>query len=1199
VGRPETDGTVHAPSERGRLRLELAVGGSLTAALANDGRAVDFVAEGGARVIRFDHLHVVDARGRPLEAFFERGDDVADPELLAIVVDDRDANYPITIDPLATSPAWTAESDQSLAEFGFSAATAGDVNGDGYSDVIVGAFLFDNGQSNEGRVFVYPGAATGLSFVASWTTESDQANAQFGHAVATAGDVNGDGFSDVIVGARRFDNSETDEGRAFVYHGSASGLSLTPNWSAESDQANALFGFAVATAGDVNGDGFSDVIVGARSYDNGETDEGRAFVYHGSASGLSPTANWTAEGGQASAGLGYSVMTAGDVNADGFSDVIVGATFFDNDQSNEGRALVYHGSASGLSPTADWTAESDQADSQFGGSVAAAGDVNGDGFGDVIVGAIFFDNGQSNEGRAYVYHGSAGGLSLTPNWTAESNQAVAWFGGSVATAGDVNGDGFADVIVGATLYDNGQSNEGGAFVYHGGAGGLALTANWTGEGGQADADYGFVVGTAGDVNGDGFSDVIVGADLFDNSPADEGRAFVYHGSASGVSLTAGWTAESDQTFGLLGSSVSSAGDVNGDGFADVIVGAESYTNGESDEGGAFVYHGSAIGPNLVPDWSAESDQAFAFMGSTVAAAGDVNGDGYGDVIVGAYAYDDGGIEVGRVLVYHGSPSGLSVTPSWTIEGGQEASLFGWSVAGAGDVNGDGFGDVIVGAQRFDNGESDEGRAFVYHGSASGLSLTPYWAAESNQVGAHFGVSVAGAGDVNGDGFSDVIVSADLYDNGQNNEGRAFVYHGSANGLSLVPNWTAESDQADARFGYSVATAGDVNGDGFSDVIVGAIWFDNIQTDEGRAFVYHGSPSGLSLTANWTAESNQASASFGASVATAGDVNGDGFSDVIVGASEFDGGQTDEGGAWIYHGSPTGLRLTPNWNAESDQASAFFGWTAGSAGDVNGDGFADVIVGSEDFTNDQTAEGRAFVYCGNGGPARRTLPRQQRIDGLTPIAPLGRSDSQSGFRIRATMLSASGRTRVQMEHEVKPRGTLFNGLNTVVSGFSDIGDDGQHEFDRLITGLDPGTVYHWRVRAKYDLVRTPFQRNGPWVHVPINGWNEADLRTADIPASVVPRMPARFDLLAAGPNPGRGRCGVLLVMAEPARLQVEVLDIQGRTVAMLAKERAYTAGSHALMWDGRDVRGVQAPAGVYLVRARNGAESAVRKAVLTR
>src|SRR5439155_4465222 len=193
-----------------------------------------------------------------------------------------------------------------------------------------------------------------------------------------------------------------------------------------------------------------------------------------------------------------------------------------------------------------------------------------------------------------------------------------------------------------------------------------------------------------------------------------------------------------------------------------------------------------------------------------------------------------------------------------------------------------------------NGQTDEGRAFVFLGSASGLASTPAWTAESDQASADFGASVATAGDVNGDGYADVIVGAHLYDNGQSNEGRAFVFLGSASGLASTPAWTAESNQANADFGVSVATAGDVNGDGYSDVIVGAPLYDNGQTDEGRAFLYLGSASGLSASPAWTAESDQAGAQFAASVASAGDVNGDGFDDVLVGAPLFDNGQTDEG-----------------------------------------------------------------------------------------------------------------------------------------------------------------------------------------------------------------------------------------------------------------------------------------------------------------
>ena len=165
-------------------------------------------------------------------------------------------------------------------------ATAGDVNGDGFADVIVGAHRYDNGQTDEGRAFVYHGSAAGLSLTASWTAESDQANAQFGYSVATAGDVNGDGYSRRHRRRVLLRQRPDRRGPGLRLPRLGGGLERHRRWTAESDQASAYFGCSVATAGDVNGDGFADVIVGAYLYDNGQTDEGRAFVYHGSASGL-------------------------------------------------------------------------------------------------------------------------------------------------------------------------------------------------------------------------------------------------------------------------------------------------------------------------------------------------------------------------------------------------------------------------------------------------------------------------------------------------------------------------------------------------------------------------------------------------------------------------------------------------------------------------------------------------------------------------------------------------------------------------------------------------------------------------------------------------------------------------------------------------------------------------------------------------
>jgi hypothetical protein len=422
----------------------------------------------------------------------------------------------------------------------------------------------------------------------------------------------------------------------------------------------------------------------------------------------------------------------------------------------------------------------------------------------------------------------------------ESNQASAFLGQSVAAAGDVNGDGYADVIVGAPFFDHGQRDEGRALVYEGSARGLGQSPSWTAEGDVSGDWFGRSVGTAGDVNGDGFDDVIVGSSpVGPGSHGHTGRAAVFYGSPVGLSATPDWAAESGQPADWFGASVGTAGDVNGDGFDEVIVGAYDHDHGQLDEGRAFVFNGSPTGPSAAPSWTAESNQAEALFGQSVGTAGDVNGDGYDDVIVGSFYFNGGQTEEGRAFVYQGSPAGLGSTPAWTAEGDQTRAWFGWSVGTAGDVNGDGYADVVVGARYFDNGRADEGRAFVYQGSARGLGLQASWTAEGDQSEAWFGWSVGTARDVNADGFDDLIVSAAGYDDGFEDNGRAFIYHGSLGGLADAPGWMAQGSQPDAYFGWSVRGAGDVNGDGRGEVILGVPYHDNGQTDEGRAYVYSG------------------------------------------------------------------------------------------------------------------------------------------------------------------------------------------------------------------------------------------------------------------------------------------------------------------------------------------------------------------------
>jgi len=252
---------------------------------------------------------------------------------------------------------------------------------------------------------------------------------------------------------------------------------------------------------------------------------------------------------------------------------------------------------------------------------------------------------------------------------------------------------------------------------------------------------------------------------------------------------------------------------------------------------------------------------------------------------------------------------------------------------------------------------------------------------------------------------------------------------------------------------------------------------------------------LTTSPNCTAESDQDDANFGYSVGTAGDVNGNGYSDVTVGAPIYTNGQTDEGRAYVYHDSATGLATSHNWTAESDQGGANFGYSVGTAGDVNGDDYSDVIVGANFYTNVEAYEGRAFVYYGNGGDGLHLLPRQVRSDGSAPIAHLGMSDSYTAFQLRLIGRMPLGREDVRLQWLAAPLGTPFTASTDVISGTSGWADvlTTTVEIIQTIT-VTQGIPYHWRVRLLYRPGNALGQPAGRWVHIPWAGWNETDLRT---------------------------------------------------------------------------------------------------------
>jgi len=978
---------------------------------------------------------------------------------------------------LSPTPAWMWEPNNTQAKVGSQNVTAGDVNGDGYADVLLAGYVYSNGQSFEGAVFVFHGSAAGLPASPNWTFEGNQVNAFCGQSAYPAGDVNGDGYADVIVGAYGYDNTLTDEGRAWIFHGSASGLHSTAAWIVNGGQASCSYGIAVGPAGDVNGDGYSDVCVGASGYDNGQTNEGMVSVYHGSANGALTTPAWTAEGNMDGASFS-NVRTAGDVDGDGYGDLAVGGHNWANGQTGEGATFVYHGSATGLAAAPAWTAEGNQEGAHLN-YILTSGDVNGDGYGDLALAAPWYDNGQTDEGLAQLYYGGAAGLETSPAWAVESNQAGATIGYHDYQGGDFNGDGYVDVVLGLYQYDNTLTNEGGAWMYYGGPAGPAATPDWTYYAGQANARGGTAVATAGDVNGDGYDDLLVGADDYDNGQNNEGRTWLFYGAGSKLAAAPACTIFGEQSGALFGYPAAIAGDVNGDGYDDILVSAHDYTGAFTAQGKAYLYHGGAAGPAAPPVWTKTGAGTSDSLGEGLGAAGDVNNDGYNDVIVGAAG-------AAKAFVFHGSATGLQAQEAWSVTMSQPGCQYGESVGTAGDVNGDGYSDVIVGAFSYDVGNWDEGRVFVYHGSASGLNTTHSWMASGTDVGRlGFGADVATAGDVNGDSFSDVVIGSETY------YGYAYVYHGSVLGLAAAPAWNVLDGQANAQFGHAVASAGDVNGDGFSEIIVGAYYGGDDY--EGFAQLYHGSASGLAPAHAWRAEGNQSRAYYGSAVAAAGDVNGDGLSDVLVGAYQYNNGTPYEGVVFVYHGTVAGLNQTADWTADGeDGPDELGGWIPNSTGgDVNGDGFCDVVAGA--LWGGGSYEGYVKVFYGGGGAGRNVMPRQRRSDNSAPVAHLGLSDRTDRFVLRATGLPPMGRARVRMRSEVKPLGAPFQWADVVTGTWQDSGVAGAALTHVLQVPSATADHYRWRFRLEYETARSPYIRTSRWFYSTASGAHEGDLR----------------------------------------------------------------------------------------------------------
>jgi hypothetical protein len=1075
--------------------------------------------------------------------------------------------------PFFTPLPWAPGGTQSNSGFAYSVGPAGDVNGDGFGDVIAGATGEDGAFVNEGGAYLYLGSAQGSSPTHAWLYRPGQANAAAGFAVASAGDVNGDGFADVLVSVHQWDTqAHTNVGKVAVFHGGPAGLPLAPTYDLFSPlPANEQrFGVALAPAGDVNGDGFADVIIGANFADGTFTQRGAAFVFHGGPAGLgaAPAQFWFGPMAQNS-GFGRYLSSAGDINADGYADILVGA----DDFPNGGATFLYLGSAAGAFDDPDTIIVGGAPEVQCGSAISLAGDVDGDGFGDVLIG---FPGANATAGRVELAFGGTNGLRFATTVLDVGPGADEYFGQYVATLGDLDGDGYADFGVGAV---HPSTNRGRIVVYRGGKVEIDNVGQLFPPG--TDGQIGESFGTSGDTDGDGLAEILVRGQNMSVVPGQhEGRAFQFRPPRIVPKLAPGsWPRAGAQPGTRYGTAVALIGPAE-NGTSKLVIGDPNF-NGF---GRISLHYGlAATGLQFLEASSITASTDAQGFGTRIVDAGDMNQDGKCDYAVSSPTLGSGQtIQTGRVDFHAGGDGLPAPAPVPVVSGVSTFDRVGSALAGRGDVNGDGFHDLLVGASGWDEpGRADCGKAFLFFGSPTGPAAVP-WTRVGAVAEQGLGAGVALA-DLDADGYTDVILGSSTPTFGGTSPGKVEIHYGGPAGPSTEPGVLLLAPVPSVSFGRTVVAIGDVNADGIADLGVGAPVEDN----RGVVRIYRGSlgrsQSRIPLA---TLRGTQDGGRYGEALAGGGDLDGDGIGDLVIGEPGWDGGLTDEGRIAVHFGARDVPEPFPGLVVESNLLSAEFGASLSALRDINGDAFADLVVGAPG------GAGRVYPFLGGGGPMRsfRLLPYEP-IDAHLAFHPARLDDPDEVIATLLLHTAAAGRARMRFQFEIVTQDAPFTGAPTVTSASTfEPPSGGAGPSIPLVPPLPDRTL---KMRARW-ISSSPFFPRTRWIRPEAHASGDHDVwltgTAVGVPGGPGGPGESRGLLIdAVSPNPVSGRTGASRIgftLPRAERLRIDVFDLRGARVRRLIDEERESGPSSAA-WDGRDDAGRAVAAGVYFVVLRAG------------